>query len=509
MLPIGPTPIFPKHLVVDVSNNVQTIDVHERNAFHFIAQALYQASHVQETIISWILIMAEYIMQTTIQAIFVLIQLSWFYCWKATIGLTKIDAWLVMIHSWYFDRDFHARSKHKLINEDQRKRPRRAIRKMFPGISRRKLMSNYFLMHSVNTPEQNMYASARRTKRWSHQFDDRWDPPTGIKALNNFRLTCWNSSPRSIIFDELNLIFLSLAIMFGVRIHQMIKMLFAHHTSRFKFKLKWSLRYLRQMTRLVSNLFLGSTSSCHKMTWTRVRTKLKQKESRSRWSRTRYVLATVYNIDQKMKQISENTMYFDTDTTFIICDNSSNVHICNDKRMFQDLKDVTSPNVVATIGGKNSSPSGVGTVKWTWKDDDGKDHTFIFENVLYFPNSPVNVLSVTSLADFLNDDEGTGIDTKRKYSRFYWDHGKHQRTFHHSDSNLPPINQGTSSFSWFTRAFARKLNDQIHGHCCCTNKHLEKLADDKDMTTRIQPYFLTQSFNQMNHSSTNEKAKIQ
>jgi hypothetical protein len=133
MLPIGPTPIFPKHLVVDVSNNVQTIDVHERNAFHFIAQALYQASHVQETIISWILIMAEYIMQTTIQAIFVLIQLSWFYCWKATIGLTKIDAWLVMIHSWYFDRDFHARSKHKLINEDQRKRPRRAIRKMFPG----------------------------------------------------------------------------------------------------------------------------------------------------------------------------------------------------------------------------------------------------------------------------------------------------------------------------------------------------------------------------------------
>jgi hypothetical protein len=103
------------------------------SATHVITQAVYKASHVQETIISWILLMAEYIDQTSIQAIFVLIQLSWFYCWKAMIGLTKVNAWLVMIHSWYFDRDFHTQSKHKLINEDQRKHPCCAIRKMFPG----------------------------------------------------------------------------------------------------------------------------------------------------------------------------------------------------------------------------------------------------------------------------------------------------------------------------------------------------------------------------------------
>ena len=103
---------------------------------------------------------------------------------------------------------------------------------------------------------------------------------------------------------------------------------------------------------------------------------------------------------------------FDTDSTTIICDNSANVHICNDKSMFVGdiLPDKSSQ--VATIGGKQNRPRGVGTVCWKWKDDGGKYHAFDIKNVLYFPDSPVNILSVTKFAAQLDDNEGTGINTK-------------------------------------------------------------------------------------------------
>ncbi len=54
--------------------------------------------------------------------------------------------------------------------------------------------------------------------------------------------------------------------------------------------------------------------------------------------------------------------------------------------MFTKLRDTPLTNtVVATIGGKTSVPTGIGTVKWTWKDDIGKEHTHFLTDVLFFP----------------------------------------------------------------------------------------------------------------------------
>ena len=74
---------------------------------------------------------------------------------------------------------------------------------------------------------------------------------------------------------------------------------------------------------------------------------------------------------------------------------------------------------VATIGGKRNTYAGIGTVCWKWKDDDGVFHTFGIRDVLYFPESPVYTFSVTKFSDQLNDDQGTGIDTKRSHSFLY------------------------------------------------------------------------------------------
>ena len=76
---------------------------------------------------------------------------------------------------------------------------------------------------------------------------------------------------------------------------------------------------------------------------------------------------------------------------------------------------------VATIDGKDLPPSGVGTVPLSWRDDDGKLYTTSLYECLHFPESPVNILSITQFAKQLEDPHGTEISTKMNYSDFHWD----------------------------------------------------------------------------------------
>ena len=163
---------------------------------------------------------------------------------------------------------------------------------------------------------------------------------------------------------------------------------------------------------------------------------------RQQTTRTKFhVHNTVMNIDDIAQQ---RMLSFDTDASNIICDNSANVHICNDKSMFVGPIWQTDKHYVATIGGTKNAATGMGTVCWRWKDDTRRQHSTNINDVLLFPQSPVNILSITALAAQFNNDEGTGIDTKRSKSRFYWKQNKFQRTIHHPTSNLPelPINEG-------------------------------------------------------------------
>ena len=82
---------------------------------------------------------------------------------------------------------------------------------------------------------------------------------------------------------------------------------------------------------------------------------------------------------------------------------------------FKEIK----TGIVATIGRKFNKPAETGTVKWNWKNDKGVIHAESLDKVLYFPQSPINIMSVTEFSKQFNDEEGTGIDTKMKKSRFY------------------------------------------------------------------------------------------
>ena len=84
----------------------------------------------------------------------------------------------------------------------------------------------------------------------------------------------------------------------------------------------------------------------------------------------------------------------------------------------------TDQHYVAIIGGAKNSAAGMGTTRWRREDDGGNQHTIDVDNVLYFPQSPGNILSITSLAYQFNDGDGTGINTNRSKSHFYWNHNK-------------------------------------------------------------------------------------
>ena len=97
---------------------------------------------------------------------------------------------------------------------------------------------------------------------------------------------------------------------------------------------------------------------------------------------TYHAHSTVLNID---KRLQDQSIEFDTDSYTIICDNSANVHIFNDKNMFISPPRRTDKHYVATIGCAKNSASGMGTTIWRWKYDGGKQHTIDVKNVLYFP----------------------------------------------------------------------------------------------------------------------------
>ena len=214
----------------------------------------------------------------------------------------------------------------------------------------------------------------------------------------------------------------------------------------------------------------------------RFRGRMKHPWSKRRKKKKFHVHSTVLNID---KRIQDHPIAFDTDAISVVCDNSANVHVCNDKSMFVSPPRRTTQHYVATIGGKQNAALGMGTVRWSWRDDHGKTHTLDLEDVLYFPQSPVNILSVTSLADQLHDDDGTGIDTKRNKSHFYWDNSKFSRTIVHGTSRLPElsINEGFSLSSLFSSAVGKVVCTQKQ-HCHC---HASSLIPDVDLDTKAAP----------------------
>ena len=135
---------------------------------------------------------------------------------------------------------------------------------------------------------------------------------------------------------------------------------------------------------------------------------------------------------------------FGFDYRTAVLDNSATAHIFNDRSMFISYTPLDpSQSSVATIGEHTTSAAGIGTVRVSWYDDDHKLHTYELPNVLHFPKSSVNLISVTAFGkafdtQFLQSDgSAVQISTTQSQSVFEWNTSK--RTIIHPHSGLPEL----------------------------------------------------------------------
>jgi hypothetical protein len=116
---------------------------------------------------------------------------------------------------------------------------------------------------------------------------------------------------------------------------------------------------------------------------------------------------------------------FDMDSSIWVCDNSVTGHICYNKALFANEL-VSSIFQVGSATGI-SVPNLMGTVILQVTDDKGTRQSFTLTNVIYLPNSQVNILFLSCLAElYPNDDDqldedGTGICSGYASHTMNWD----------------------------------------------------------------------------------------
>ena len=97
---------------------------------------------------------------------------------------------------------------------------------------------------------------------------------------------------------------------------------------------------------------------------------------------------------------------------------------------------------VSIIGGQNHFPVGSCDVSVHWRDNDNVIFKQVLKNVLYFPDSPVKIISAHKLAAEWGsnvDLEGTSIKTKYAYSIFKWHFKEFQKIIQHPVHGLPEM----------------------------------------------------------------------
>ncbi len=148
-------------------------------------------------------------------------------------------------------------------------------------------------------------------------------------------------------------------------------------------------------------------------------------------------------------------VHFDTDSVFFVCDNSTTGHICNDIWKFVQGSIQQTNKSLTTANGTGSCLQ-EGTVKIQLINDVGTQHIFIFDNCLYHPNSPVNLLSTRQLAEkFLeangNPDEETCIKSRYLTHVLTWSFGQFKKTFPTLVSGCPELlfNKGFCAYKSF------------------------------------------------------------
>ena len=126
-----------------------------------------------------------------------------------------------------------------------------------------------------------------------------------------------------------------------------------------------------------------------------------------------------------------------------VIDNCANTHVWTREEDFVasslEYFGENNPYGIITIGDHKEVPKARGTVPVTWKDSGGRVHSKVLEDCFLMPTSPVNIVSISRLAETLGDEEGTWIKTRWKSSIFTWEFGKYSMEIPHPLGQIPTL----------------------------------------------------------------------
>ncbi len=129
-----------------------------------------------------------------------------------------------------------------------------------------------------------------------------------------------------------------------------------------------------------------------------------------------------------------------------------------------------------------------------WKDNERIVHTLQLCNTLYFLDSLVNILSVTALADQLDDAKGTRIKPDHNYSIFQWHSGQFTHLIQHSSSCLEEL-EVALGFSTFTIFFIAFSHLQLKPNKFAFTVAMQNLLDDISSTIATEVQYTRERHN--------------
>ncbi|KAI2512051.1 hypothetical protein MHU86_2339 [Fragilaria crotonensis] len=204
---------------------------------------------------------------------------------------------------------------------------------------------------------------------------------------------------------------------------------------------------------------------------------------------------SVLAMNAKTAIATERVAHFDTDSEWVGVDNRCSGCISHVRSDFvSELK--ASNRVVKGFGGSRTTNVKIGTLRWSWEDDQGRTHTFDIKNSYYIPDGKVRLLSpqhwAQSQATTSNKSLRTscGEHTNGLECVLYWGDGEYKR---HIDlgrnDNVAtfPLAHGYSQFAAF----------------CC-----EAGMDDQDRETIAMPSAFISDDESVAHEEVEERPAL-
>ena len=158
--------------------------------------------------------------------------------------------------------------------------------------------------------------------------------------------------------------------------------------------------------------------------------------------------------------------FFTKEPESVYVDNFANTHILNKKDHFVEFNPIqrSSRDKVSTVGGF-ATPSGEGTMRWSWRNNNGRSHAHLLKNCHYYPDSPACIFSPSQFGIQLNNiNGGTGINSVVKTSTFSWNKKQFVFTIQHTPSFMPKmdINDSTAMVASYFSSFETFFDGFLH-----------------------------------------------